>query len=95
MNASFTFQALTAEQWIDREIADLTRLRYRLRNSAPINAVQSAARYETAAEICIGGLQQPDLSASARQSLLWVAGRHAFKGKVYRALAEESTEAAA
>lgn len=89
MNASVTFPALTAEEWIDREIDDLTRLRHRLATTAELDAATAAARFETTAGLCAAGLQQDGMTLQAKTSMLWLAGRYALKAKVYRALQRE------
>lgn len=95
MNAPVTLTPLTAIDWIEREIADLTKLRDRLTATTELRALQSAVRWETAATISASGLADESLPPAARQTLLWQAGRHALKGKVYRALASTKKDQAA
>lgn len=88
MNAYATFPALTAEQWIEREIDDLNRLRKKLAGMSTRERIRAAARFETAAMISATAAVNPVCTAergSVQMTMLWQAGRHALRAKVYRA----------
>jgi len=86
MNAPIMSPPLTAEQWIEREIASLKLLRARLGRMTERERAAAAERYEEAALNCATHIFDDD-PPQTRQSLIMLAGRHAFKGKVYRSAA--------
>jgi len=88
--------ALTADEWILREIGSLVQTRDTVRSMKASDLTRRAAREETRALIDLSNAN--DESPETRLTLLWVAGRHALHAKIYRAAARAAlteTEGAA